>query len=227
MLVDLGLVDPNKGAANLIPLHFIGHSFGTVVTSEAIERLAYFHIPVDQVTYLDPHDFDQSGIPIDGAQQLFTLGQPQFADGSEGYGATVWNNVTFADVYYQTKGILIPNGRPILGAYNVLLNRRVGSSNPHSRVWDDFYLSTVIDVHGLSSDSTTIGGYAFSRIADGESLRPPPRFFDSSQSHVYTSHHLVAFNAFGLPIREANHSFRPGDLAPSETIKYAPLWQPA
>lgn len=228
MLVDLGLVDPAQGAANSIPLHFIGHSFGAAVTSEAIERLAYYGVPVDQVTYLDPHDFDQTNIPIDGAQQLFTLGQPQFSDGSQGYGATVWNNVAFADVYYQTEGIgLIPNGRPILGAYNELMNRRVGGSNPHSRVWDDFYLSTVIDVPGLSSDTTSFGGYAFSRIAAGESQRPAPRFFDASQSHVYTSHHLVEFTASGSPIRETNGSFRHGDQAPSESINYAPLWQPA
>ena len=227
VLVDLGLVDPAQGAANTIPLHFIGHSFGAAVTSEAIERLAYYGVPVDQVTYLDPHDFNQ-GLGFDGSQQLFTLGQPQFSDGSQGYGATVWNNVAFADVYYQTEGSgLIPNGRPILGAYNTLMNHRVSSSNPHSRIWDDFYLSTVIDVYELSSDTTNFGGYAFSRIAAGESPRPAPRFFDASQSHVYTSRHLVAFTASGSPIREADHSFRRGDQAPSDSIKYAPLWQPA
>ncbi len=91
----------------MAPLHFIGHSFGTGVTSEAVERLAAFSIPVDQVTYLDPHDFDESGIPIDGDQRLFTLGKPA------GYGATVWDNVAFTDVYYQTLQTSDPEGRPI------------------------------------------------------------------------------------------------------------------
>jgi hypothetical protein len=65
MLVDLNLVHPDLGAQNDIPLHFIGHSFGTAVTSEAVERLARFDVPVDHVTYLDPHDFDQALLPVD------------------------------------------------------------------------------------------------------------------------------------------------------------------
>ena len=229
LLRELGLVHTGDGATNTIPLHFIGHSFGAVVVSEAIERLARFKIQVDQVTYLDPHDFNQ-GLGFDGAQQLFTLGQPQFADGSQGYGATVWNNVAFADVYYETRPrSLIPNGRPILGAYNQLLNQRVGGVNPHGRVWDDFYLNTVIDVNELSSDTTNLGGYVYSRIAAGESQRPAPRFFDVSQDHRFTSRHLVAFNFVGQPIQINGH-FVPGDQAPiagDETplasIRFAPL----
>ena len=50
-------------------LHFIGHSFGAAVTSEAVERLARIGSPVDQVTYLDPHDFDQEQLPVDEAQR--------------------------------------------------------------------------------------------------------------------------------------------------------------
>lgn len=231
MLRELGLIHTEAGATNAIPLHFIGHSFGAVVVSEVIERLARFQIHVDQVTYLDPHDFNQ-GLGFDGAQQLFTLGQPQFADGSQGYGATVWNNVAFADVYYETRPrSLIPNGRPILGAYNQLLNQRVGGVNPHGRVWDDFYLNTVIDVNELSSDTTNLGGYVYSRIAAGESQRPAPRFFDVSQDHRFTSRHLVAFTASGSPIQINGH-FVPGDQAPLTgdeaplaSFRFAPLWQ--
>jgi hypothetical protein len=124
IMVGLGVVNPALGAANDIPLHFIAHSFGSAVTSEAIERLARFDVPVDQVTYLDPHDFDQSLLAVDGDQRLFDLGRP------DGYGAAVWKNVAFADVYYQTRGLnslvlpdtLVPDGRPIPGAYNVLLD---------------------------------------------------------------------------------------------------------
>jgi len=122
LLAGVGLVDPDAGAANP-PLHFIGHSFGTAVTSEVVERLARFDVPVDQVTYLDPHDFDQS-CPVDGSQRLFDLGAPA------GYGATVWNNVAFSDVYYQVRGLngsavpqfVVPLGRPIPGAANFWLD---------------------------------------------------------------------------------------------------------
>ena len=62
MLAGLGFVSPETHSSKG-PLHFIGHSMGTVVTSEAVERLAAYDVPVDQVTYLDPHDFDQKWIP--------------------------------------------------------------------------------------------------------------------------------------------------------------------
>lgn len=104
VIVDLGLVDPATQSS--LPLHFIAHSFGSAVTSEVVEKLGAFDIAVDQVTYLDPHDFDQLTIPIDGAQQQYTVGLPQSGGAGNGhnYGATVWNNVAFADAYYQTYG---------------------------------------------------------------------------------------------------------------------------
>ncbi len=72
--------------------------------------MAHYKVPVDQVTLLDPHDFDQSALPVDGEQQQALVGQPQPAtDPSSAaflrnYGATIWDNVSFADVYYQTRG---------------------------------------------------------------------------------------------------------------------------
>ncbi len=60
-------------------------------------------MPVDQVTYLDPHDFNQAVVPIDENQRLFDLGKPQLP-GSDGYGVTAWKGVSLVDVYYQTRG---------------------------------------------------------------------------------------------------------------------------
>src|SRR5205085_12368385 len=132
------------------------------------QRLAHFDVPVDQVTYLDPHDFDQNLLGIDTAQQLSQLGQPA------GYGATVWQNVNFTDVYYQTRGqgaplvpnSLVPLGRPIPGAYNQLINAQLPAGYPllslesdHSYVWDKFYLNTV-------NNPASHTGYAFSRVKD-------------------------------------------------------------
>ncbi len=82
LLVGLNLAKPQEPTKSE-PFHFIAHSFGAAVTSAAVERLAAFDIPVDQVTYLDPHDFDQ-GLIIDSAQRLFDIGSP------DGYGASVW-----------------------------------------------------------------------------------------------------------------------------------------
>jgi|CXWL01.1.fsa_nt_gi hypothetical protein len=183
LLVDRGVINPTAGGNN-IPLHFIGHSFGTAVTSEAIERLARFNVPVDQVTSLDPHDFDQGILPVDGAQRLFELGNPS------GYGASVWSNVVFADAYYQTE--FAPDGRPIPGAYNHLVNDEVFGTDAHSEVWSTFYLGTVQD-----PNSTT--GYHYSRIANPgadalvlDVVRPDPVFYGlPSPNHQHSEEVLV------------------------------------
>src|SRR5690606_32622646 len=48
------------------PMHFIGHSRGTSVNSEIIQRLGkYFPgIPEVQMTTLDPHDFNQPSLNL-------------------------------------------------------------------------------------------------------------------------------------------------------------------
>lgn len=218
LLVGLNLVQPHAGTG--VDLHFIGHSFGTVVTSETIERLARYGVDVDHVTYLDPHDFDQGidlpglpGKPFDTAQELSTVGLPQ------GYGASVWNNIAFADVYYQTTdenpqdifGVpffdweaRIPEGRPIPGGYNVWLqpDELIGG-NPntkggdHSDVWN-FYRETVLNVNNST-------GYRFARLANPTQspfrpnhLDPQGSFYPSSspspQDHEWSSELLVLGN---------------------------------
>jgi hypothetical protein len=70
-------------------VHFVGHSRGTVVNSDCVERLAAAGIAVDQVTTLDPH-------PVDG-----TL------DNSLDWGdraPITWTNIDFADNYWRADG---------------------------------------------------------------------------------------------------------------------------
>lgn len=252
-LLELGLVDSVGQNVN-IPLHFIGHSFGTAVTSEAVERLARLGVPVDHVTYLDPHDFAQdSPVPLvfDTTQRLFTLGQPS------GYGATVWSNVRFADVYYETRGanglsrnngIGVPVSRPIPGAYNVLLDTELpdmsGSVNPyprsyvsgdHSYVWESFYLATVTGILPAQAHSppptraVNYGqtGYAYSRVAQGRLSRPAPAFYSTPgalQDHRYSAPALVDTST-GQPNL-------PGLAAAGLTVaqvtqgRWAPQWNP-
>ena len=210
MLVGLGIVDPALGAANSTLLHFIGHSFGTAVTSEAIERLARFQVPVDQVTYLDPHDFNQ-GIYFDGQQELFTLGLPA------GYGATVWENVAFADVYYQTE--VPPDGRPIPGAFSTLVNDEV-TGFPHSAVWNQYYLNTV-------SDADSTNGYAFSWIARTQAGsaavdRPAGNFF-TAQDHQHSDLGPGSPTEAHLNTAATSDELTPDDLVNG---KWRPLWPP-
>ena len=122
------------------PWHFIGHSRGTVVNSEIIQRLGAYEpgIPSIQMTTLDPHDFNQPslnvplGLILNAAALLgpaaraltsiakIGLGLPSVVS----YGdfndpdVKVWSNVTFADNYYQTAAnqnasTFTPNGRSV------------------------------------------------------------------------------------------------------------------
>jgi len=72
-------------------VHFIGHSRGACVISEAIRRLALAGIPVDQMTTHDPH-------PVNGtldARYDFDWGDPV---------PVRWSNVAWADNYWRADG---------------------------------------------------------------------------------------------------------------------------
>jgi hypothetical protein len=242
LVVNLGLANPKAGTAK--DLHFIGHSFGTAVTSEAIERLARYNVPVDQATYLDPHEFDQPNLSDDVT--MTTLGKPA------GYGATVWNNVAFADTYYETRGTnalgrdngIVPRGRPIPGSYNRFLDD--GSELPddgdgtqqqspypgdlsgdHTYVWNDFYRATVekaLPLNGKAPEGNVEWdktGYNFSKIglaADNTLARPAAEFFGAApgQDHLYSDrNYATAAGAAGPQAPNA---------AAFTTAKYAPDW---
>ncbi len=217
MITQLRLVDPPSGDG--VDLHFIGYGTGAVVTSEAVERLAYFNVPVEQLTYLDPHDFDQ-GLVLDGSQRLDEQAQP------ESYGAAVWSNVEFADVYYQTRGtngssisdVIVMDGRPIPGAANFFIDASnflpstsydaMNVFGDHRYIWEGFYLSTVNgstpqanETAGLTEDTpapataipTNNIGYAFSRIKN-TATRPDPTFYENPDRGLWADG--VLYNEF-------------------------------
>lgn len=235
LMVRLGLLRPEDTSGTVPDYHFIGHGFGAVVVSEAVERLATYDVPVDQVTYLDPQDFDQNSIletilppavfgvnawQVDDLQAFESLGEP------DEYGATVWDNVTFADVYYQNSTTLIsevtgePVGRPIPNAYNADVTSLVDDNLLPSvfntalindifypradRVWSAFYLDTV------TTDGLFYGYKRWAQAPNPDTLnsvlpRPTPVFFRSDGpllvgaelSHTYTPSYMV--DAGGAP----------------------------
>ena len=89
------------------PLHFIGHSRGTIVNSEAVERLGALGVIVDHVTTLDPHPAVLGGYQDRRA------------------GIHVWENVVFADNYFRqdafSEADLDFNGQSIPGSFDVEL----------------------------------------------------------------------------------------------------------
>ncbi len=108
-------------------VHFIGHSRGCCVNSEAALRLGNAGIAVDQVTTLDPH-------PV-APPMTETCG---LGGGGFDWGDTVpvrWSNVAWADNYWRADtglagfchdcdfdGMLLPTGQ----AYNVSLKVALG-----------------------------------------------------------------------------------------------------
>ncbi|PPT05015.1 hypothetical protein CKA32_004457 [Geitlerinema sp. FC II] len=124
-----GQLSRRQGDVFNSPLHFIGFSRGTVVNSEIIQRLGTyfpqaggFAFPEGegenpardlQMTTLDPHDFYQPNLKV----SLPGLVETDFSDFYEPK-VQVWENVTFADNYYQTVAdpnslSATPNGRSL------------------------------------------------------------------------------------------------------------------
>jgi YD repeat-containing protein len=203
------IVQLNEQLDNAIfasPLHFIGHSRGTVVNSEIIQRLGTYYPDVEDIhmTTLDPHDFEQKSldVPIKTilesiktvaiALQAYPLTAPvanrvvsfietgmhiwdavgvaydpaPFSDFKDP-DVMIWENVGFADNYYQTKAhasqfTLTPNGRELkvvdLGGgdmrggadLNVNLDGRAGFTA------DDFSTSIISRAFGLGGPHSRV-----------------------------------------------------------------------
>jgi hypothetical protein len=142
------------------PIHFIGHSFGTVVISQAIRRLVSQGIRVQHMTTLDPHDFDQ-----DDVSDVRDRAEHGRADHPwDEPPVRVWEGVDFADNYWQDNegsptdpydgnDPFDPVGHPIAGAYNEDLTARVAGGvlagsvdlgpDPHSRT-HEWYHQTIM-----------------------------------------------------------------------------------
>jgi len=143
--------------ANLahVPIHFIAHSYGAVVISEAIRRLGRYGVQIDQMTTFDPHDQDQDLIAdakdygVDNP-----LSEPK---------VTMWSNVAFADNYWEDvigdrfnstdnpTFLINPVGHKIAGAQNIDLSGAAdyqGSIEldyaPHART-HEWYYQTILD----------------------------------------------------------------------------------
>ena len=191
---DQGDLIRTHGALFNSPLHFIGYSRGAVVNSEIIQRLGtYFpysggalnpdgtgvvnaqgqRVRDLQMTTIDPHDFYQESLKVDGIIPGTTIFR-DFRDFNEPT-VQVWDNVTFADNYYQTLAnpngrTWTPNGRAIEGAdVNIRLDRRTGFTedsplnpldSPHIKIFT-WYAGT-LDL-GLDEASS---GYEPQRVAN-------------------------------------------------------------
>ena len=146
------------------PLHFVGHSRGTAVVSETVQRLGRFNIQVDYVTYLDIHDFGQDPIPKD---EFFHDPAVQ-----------VWDNVAYADVFFQTNHPVSPvpcspnpSGRPLAHFSPGPLQRDVTSETASGGEYGDCDMenrphSWVKNYYWKTVHTNGIKGFGFNRWFD-------------------------------------------------------------
>ena len=130
------------------PLHFIGHSRGTVVNSLAASRLNYYfpELEISQFTTLDPH--------------------PSTIHRDPGYDADppelrIPDNVVWADNYYREDGAYELdndfNGVQVPGAFNLQLDEDVLQGAGHLQEHSDahlWYLATI------KEDAQEVEGYS-------------------------------------------------------------------
>lgn len=115
-LLSTGLIPENDGRPLAeLPIHLIGHSRGASVVSEISRELGKRGVWVDHLTLLDP-------VPISGDAPV-----------------VVWENVLYADNFYQRLNALPfgldPMGNAITGTYNrKLLNLNGANASAHSDV---------------------------------------------------------------------------------------------
>lgn len=153
----------------LLNMHFVGHSRGAVLNSLVTERFAHYfsEYKIDQVTSLDPH-------PAGGL-----MDDPGFNAANGGHASRLftYNNVRFADNYYQEDGDYEPFAPPDFdgvianGAYNFRIPTTViGSSGDlleHSDV-HSWYYGTVTEPFALNYS----GFSGAARNNDGDTTFP-------------------------------------------------------
>lgn len=211
-------VGPNR------PIHFIGHSFGTVVNSEAIQRLATLATPavaVDQMTTLDMHDWRQPWLDVDEDARLPDV--------------RVWDNVGFADNYFQDGDpeligfidvdFINPKGRPLAGAdQEIGLAQLDGFTKvrfpetlwgPHARV-HTYYYGTV-DLSRCDDGDFRVLDTAC--LQAGESL-VRPWYADANGTRAELG---FALSRIGGAIREQTNKCRVSPAVPSDGD--CPKWQ--
>jgi len=152
---------------NLDDLHFIGHSRGCVVNSEAVERLLVAGFPVEQVTYLDAHDWGEGSITLTD----YDVNPDSINSGVEG-----WSGIKWADSYWQN-ALFSTDGRAVEGTYSVYKGT-ITHDSIHG-----WYYRTIWD-------TTYHEGYYYSLVGGASASRPPrtglqrPTFFNFSTDGI-------------------------------------------
>ena len=165
------LIGESQYGWKLENLHFIGHSRGCTVNSEAVERLlkraeTLGEPPPDiHVTNLDPHDWGVSSVFPSDYDVNPNLEIPEPAGTIPNSGIVTWDRVIWADTYYADGPGL--DGRWVQGTYNLYLGSE-DHSYPH-----EWYKKTIKDPDIIWPPATEKSGYYYSRLGGGFENHPP------------------------------------------------------
>ena len=245
-----GSVVNKQGAVFNSPLHFIGFSRGTVVNSEMIQRIGT-HFPhaggplnsdgtpqLDsegqevrdlQMTTIDPHDFEQPGFSLPAWVPF--VGEEGFGDFNEPE-IQVWENITFADNYYQTVPKLDPSlleltatpaGRLIENAdLNVFLGTNSAEENyENSRAGFTRETDGIPGLAGFGATHRRVLSW-YDGTTNLEMLKSPDELYrrlgDGYHEHLYNPDFPGVPNPWYIPDHQKT-TFELGDEnAPSEGI---------
>ena len=176
-LVDL---DKQVGGIFTSPLHFIGHSRGTVVNSEIIQRLGANGKVTSGIhmTTLDPHDFDQKsldvplGTALEKVEQLLTLAQAGYVVG--GIVAPVTAPAAIiAITRLQNIKSKIEWARDTAEMLGIALNIPYGDfKDPDVRIWDNVGFSD--NYYQTAASEPEESGPIVTATPNGRPLDPAP-----------------------------------------------------
>lgn len=150
------------------PLHFIGHSRGASLGCAFSEMLATRGVWVEQLTTLDPH-------PVNNNRNI----DPVPAIDAP---LRIYENVVFADNYFENFGCTYPHGQDIGAATNLHLNERFENdtlpddceelnlpNDNHGRVHDWYHdtIDLIAPTESAWYTDRAHEGFYYSRIAQG------------------------------------------------------------
>ncbi|MFT7006659.1 MAG: hypothetical protein ACJAXJ_001167 [Colwellia sp.] len=217
------MANEQNGLIKLENIHFIGHSRGTVVNSEAVQRLIAVGKNIAQVTTLDPHDWGAADL----ANDYDVNPEYQNVDFNARVGVINFNGIGWFDNYYQqdshttTADVLCPgglSGREIEdGAANKKLIADFGHCNVHELYYgtiapfseipnSNWYQSNNLDRNRHGYNLSRLGRYTSEQTGenglDNSFNKTEQKFSEFSWTklgHGIVNGNLARFNVTNIP----------------------------
>jgi endonuclease G len=210
------------------PLHFIGLGQGAVVNTEIIQRLGTYFPHAGgtsasnrdlQMTTIDPYDFRNNSL----VEEFNNLRDPE---------VVVWDNVTYADNYYQEQGFgNTLTGRKLSSSkwtadWNIELNelaefdRNPTTGGPHQAAAAWYAGTANLNLSQIPSEN---GRTIYRRLGDLASSEQPWYTPDHTNANFSHGEEMAPWEGIGTgwfhSVNGGNFSLRPYDVNGTKTQK--------